>query len=110
MSPFILLCTQVYMDFICRVVCAVVRERHIPRDIKHMPDKIRKNLSKDSSQQSIAAEKGVAEAGSACGDSGREESMSSLLSGGVSAGQQVVKPLPSVESGLAVFEFFSGIG
>lgn len=71
------------MDFVLRVVCAVVRERYIARDIKAMPGKIQKNIAR-----------------------GVDDDLS-LFSSAVA---QTARPLPSPQEGLSALEFFSGIG
>lgn len=94
---------QRHLDFVCRVVCAVVRERHIPRDIRHMPGRIQKALAPcEQQQQQLGEEDGL--------DS-EEAAMATLLAGeGGKGAAQTAKALPSAQEGLAVFEFFSGIG
>ncbi len=98
---------QAYVDFTGRLVCAIVRARRVPRDIKSMPSKILKSLAEDSVAAAVDSDEEGDCSSSATGDIAAGLK---LMSTGSGAANQTAKSLPSAETGLSVFEFFSGIG
>lgn len=84
---------QSFVDFIIRVVCAILRERRIPRDIKSIPDTIKKVMAASSSS-----------------DGGVDVAADLKLFRTIADSERRVKPLPTSEEGLSVIEYFSGIG
>lgn len=84
------------------MVCAILRERRIPRDIRSIPNTIKK----------VMAASGDVNNNSSSSSGGGDVDVTSDLNlfGAISDGERKVKPLPSMEEGLSVFEYFSGIG